>query len=100
VQPTDVWKSPSSISSYSPPTGPRRPDDTYPPGVVVGIEFSGKSTYHSVNNGLDGFAHVWVTINNLNHSITPTESFDVPGVFVGLFQGDWDEAGWVTHQVR
>lgn len=93
MQPTEQWE--EGVSALPPP-GPRRRADTYPPGAVVGVEFTGKSTYHSMNDGLDGFAHVWVTINGLNHSVSVNKSFEVPGVFVGFFQGDWDEAGWVT----
>ncbi len=33
-------------------------------------------------------------MQRLKHSVAPGEEFAVPGAFIGLFRGDWDEAGY------
>lgn len=66
------------------------------PGLVCGIEFNGKSRV---------FAHADATkttirssIDALQHTLAPGAIFELPAVFVGTYDGDWDEAGYVTQR--
>lgn len=66
------------------------------PGLVCGIEFNGKSTLCA---GADERqASIVSTIDELRHPIAPGETFEIPAVFLGRFDGDWDEAGYVTQR--
>ena len=66
------------------------------PGLVLGIEFNGKSRLRA---WIDvGGTHVTSTIDDLNHRIDPGETFEAPACFIGLYDGDWDEAGYVTQR--
>jgi alpha-galactosidase len=66
------------------------------PGLAVGVEFNGKSRLRAWADQ-DG-THLASTIDALNHRLEGGGSFVVPACFVGLFQGDWDEAGYITHR--
>lgn len=65
-------------------------------GIVCSIEFNGKSRLHA-----------WATtdqvnlvsrIDDLAHRLAPGAIFEIPAYFVGRFEGDWDEAGYVTQR--
>jgi hypothetical protein len=65
-------------------------------GLVVGIEFNGKSRLHA-----------WATpavvtlesrIDSLAHRLQPDAPFELPACFVGFYTGDWDEAGFRTQR--
>lgn len=66
------------------------------PGLILGIEFNGKSRLNAWADP-DG-THLSSTIDELNHRVDPGDTFAVPAFFVGLFHGDWDQAGYVTHR--
>jgi len=66
------------------------------PGLVVGIEFNGKSRVCAWADS--DVAHIRSTIDGLNHRVDPDDAFDIPACFVGLFHGDWDEAGYTTQR--
>jgi alpha-galactosidase len=66
------------------------------PGLVLGIEFNGKSRLRAWAE-MD-VVHVTSTMDDLNHRVGPGERFEIPACFVGLFEGDWDEASYVTHR--
>ncbi len=63
-------------SGKEPPAGP---------GLVLGIEFNGKSRLRAWNDG--GQTHLTSTIDDLNHRLDPGQSFEVPACFVGLYDG-------------
>jgi hypothetical protein len=65
-------------------------------GMVLGIEFNGKSRLRAWAD--EGTTHATSTIDDLGHRLDPNQSFDIPASFVGLFTGDWDEAGYVTQR--
>lgn len=65
-------------------------------GLVVGIEFNGKSRLSVWAQ--DGYTHLRSTVDDLAHRIAPGDVFEVPACFVGRFHGDWDEAGHVTQR--
>lgn len=65
-------------------------------GFVVGIEFNGKSTFRA--GAASDTARLVSSIDDLHHRLTPGQMFEVPACFLGLFDGDWDEAADVTHR--
>jgi hypothetical protein len=90
---------PTSCAWVALRAGAPDPSDVTPgrgPGLVVGIEFNGKSRLRA-----------WATpelvalesrIDDLAHLLRPGEPFELPACFVGAYQGDWDEAGFVTQR--
>ncbi|MFO7631435.1 MAG: alpha-galactosidase, partial [Caldilinea sp.] len=66
------------------------------PGLVVGIEFSGKSRLRAW--ATPELAAVESCIDDLAHPVQPGEPFEIPAFFVGAYNGDWDEAGYVTQR--
>lgn len=65
-------------------------------GLVVGIEFNGKSRLRAwATTELTG---VESRIDDLAHRLQPGEPFEIPAYFVGAYRGDWDEAGFVTQR--
>ena len=76
-----------------------RSDDAVPHtgyGIVAGIEFNGKSRLRAWAGA--GVTHLVSTIDDLSHRVEPGDTFEVPAYFVGIFEGDWDEAGYVTQR--
>jgi alpha-galactosidase len=73
---------------------PTRPNSG--PGFVMGIEFNGKSRIHAWAEPTQ--TTITSHIDALQHRLDPQSTFAVPGVFVGQYQGDWDEAGFVTQR--
>lgn len=74
-------------------------DDAPPhtgPGLVGGIEFNGKSRLRAW--ATPELCRFTSTIEDLNHHLAPGASFAVPACFLGRYQGDWDEAGYVTQR--
>jgi alpha-galactosidase len=96
--PSRYW-APTSCAWAALRTGqPDKPGETSftGTGVVIGIEFNGKSRLRASATA-DG-AHLTSSIDDLNHSFGPGEIFEVPACFIGLFEGDWDQAGYVTQR--
>ena len=65
-------------------------------GLVAGIEFNGKSRLRAWV--AQETAHLVSMIDDIAHVVAPGECFEVPAAFAGLFEGDWDEAGYVTQR--
>lgn len=65
-------------------------------GLVAGIEFNGKSRLFA--SATPERARLRSQIDDLAHTLAPGASFALPAAFVGLFQGDWDEAGYATQR--
>lgn len=65
-------------------------------GIVCGIEFNGKSRILAWADSQQ--AHIVSRIDELNHCLKPGCVFEVPAVFLGRFDGDWDEAGYATQR--
>jgi len=70
-------------------------------GLVAGWEFDGRSkaTVDQVSTGSGlGFVEFSAGILNLNHPVDPAGDFDTPSAFIGLFHGNFDEAGFATQR--
>lgn len=64
------------------------------PGLVVGIEFNGKSRLRAW--ATDDAALIESRIDDLAHLLQSGAPFEIPAFFVGCYTGDWDEAGYAT----
>jgi alpha-galactosidase len=67
-------------------------------GLFAGWEFDGLATATVRHSGDNGFVETSATVEELNHPIEPGETFHVPGAFIGVYHGDWDEAGYRTQR--
>lgn len=93
------YTAPTSCAWVALRDGPPDPSDETPgggPGLVVGIEFNGKSRLRAWATG--AHAAVESRIDDLAHRLHPGGCFEVPAFFVGCYAGDWDEAGYVTQR--
>jgi len=67
-------------------------------GLVAGWEFNGRAQlavhhdFHTESLNLTG------SVSSLNQPLQPGEIFESPAVFVGIFEGDWDEAAYRTQR--
>lgn len=67
-------------------------------GLFAGLEFNGRAVttvQHAPDQSLVRLSSV---IEQLNRPLNPQEEFAVPPVFLGLYRGDWDEAGFRTQR--
>jgi len=67
-------------------------------GLAFGWEFDGRARAHAEHDRGAGILRVDSLVQRLNHAVEPAGEFLVPGAFVGLFRGDWDEAGYRTQR--
>ena len=65
-------------------------------GLVCGIEFNGKSRV--IAGAARGAGEIISRIDALRHSLKPGARFEIPGVFLGRFEGGWDEAGYASQR--
>lgn len=65
-------------------------------GLVAGLEFDGRATVNARqrSQGLELSA----LIDQLSRPLATDQEFAGPWAFIGLFHGDWDDAGWVTQR--
>lgn len=71
----------------------RRNDDV---GLLAGWEFDGRADA-SFDRRADS-ADLAVSINSLYQPLAAQEVFKAPAAFIGVFKGDWDEAGFRTQR--
>jgi alpha-galactosidase len=67
-------------------------------GLFAGWEFDGRtkaSVYHTASGGYLGFSSAILAIN---HPVEAAAEFTTPSAFLGLFHGDFDEAGYRTQR--
>jgi len=65
-------------------------------GLVLGIEFNGKSRLAAW--ATSDAAFVESRIDALAHPLLQDDPFEIPACFVGCYRGDWDEAGFRTQR--
>jgi len=69
--------------------------DSRDEGLFLGWEFDGRM---DVSIFKSPALQISSSIRELNREISPNGSFPVPAAFIGLFGGDWDEAGYRTQR--
>jgi alpha-galactosidase len=67
-------------------------------GLFTGWEFDGRTKTTVRQDGSKGYVQFNSNILNLNHPVESYIEFQVPNTFIGLFHGDWDEAGYRTQR--
>jgi len=67
-------------------------------GLFAGWEFDGQAQASARYSASDGTVRLATAMQSLHHPLAAGATFQVPAAFIGLFQGDWDEAGFRTQQ--
>ena len=67
-------------------------------GLFAGWEFNGRAKTTVSHLGEDGRLQLSSEVAELHHPVAPSDSFDVPTAFIGIFHGDFDEAGYRTQR--
>ena len=67
-------------------------------GLITGWEFDGRARAQAQHERAAGRVRFSAEIMHLNRPVNPGEEFEVPGAFLGVFAGDWDEAGYRTQR--
>ena len=65
-------------------------------GLLAGWEFDGRAD--AVVQRKQDVLELSVNVNGLMHPVDSQEWFEPAGVFIGIFIGDWDEAGYRTQR--
>ena len=67
-------------------------------GLFAGWEFDGRVKTTVSQAGSPGYVQFSSTVLDLNHPVPQFGDFQTPYAFLGLFHGDWDEAGYRTQR--
>jgi alpha-galactosidase len=67
-------------------------------GLVFGWEFNGRSWVKAQLSPAWDLVDVWGSPADMHINVAAGSELAIPGGFVGLYQGDWDEAAYRTHQ--
>jgi len=73
-------------------------EDTNTRGLFAGWEFDGSAKAAVRQLGSAGALRFSSAVLNLNHPVPPAGTFDLPAAFIGLFHGDFNEAGYRTQR--
>jgi hypothetical protein len=65
-------------------------------GFFAGWEFDGRAQTTVNHVGTGDYLKLSAQVQSFNHPLEPGGEFQVPAAFLGLFHGDWDEAGYRT----
>jgi len=67
-------------------------------GLFTGWEFDGRTKTTVRQDASKSTVQFTSSILNLDHPVDPNGDFQTPSAFIGLFHGDWDEAGYRTQR--
>ncbi len=67
-------------------------------GLFAGWEFDGRASASARRLATASRVELSASIQELDRSVAPDGTFDVPAAFLGVFHGDWDEAGFRTQR--
>ena len=67
-------------------------------GIFTGWEFDGRIKTTVRQDAAKGYIQFSSTLLDLNHPVLSQTEFELPYAFIGLFHGDWDEAGYRTQR--
>ncbi|MBY0506351.1 MAG: alpha-galactosidase [Bryobacteraceae bacterium] len=70
--------------------------DSQQRGLFAGLEFNGRADF-SVRQA-NGRITLGAEVKSLYHPLRPGEAMVLPAAMIGLFRGDWDEAGYRTQR--
>lgn len=65
-------------------------------GLLTGWEFDGRADVTVERKATS--LNMSVALNGLMHAVDPQLWYEAPAAFVGIFAGDWDEAGYRTQR--
>ena len=72
--------------------------DTNMRGLFAGWEFDGRTKATVLQQSAPGYLQFSASVLDLNHPVAPMADFQVPSAFLGLFHGEFDEAGYRTQR--
>jgi hypothetical protein len=72
--------------------------DSQDNGLVAAWEFDGRAIAHAEDRREAGVLQFDAEIAHLHHRVDPGDWFHVPDAFIGVYHGDWDEAGYRTQR--
>ncbi len=67
-------------------------------GLVAGWEFDGRTSAYVRHSRNEGVLQLSASIMEMNRPVETNKEFAVPYAFLGLYKGDWDEAGYRTQR--
>jgi alpha-galactosidase len=67
-------------------------------GLFAGWEFDGRANASVRHFGPASYMTLSAQILRLNHPVDQNDEFATPWAFIGVYQGDWDEAAWRTQR--
>jgi alpha-galactosidase len=67
-------------------------------GLFAGWEFNGRSNAFVLHSGSDHVLRFGAPVDSLHHPVDAGATFSIPPAFLGLFHGNWDEAGYRTQR--
>lgn len=67
-------------------------------GLFAGLEFDGRASVMTRHLQQSGYLQLSSTISDMNRAVGANEELALPAAFIGLFEGDWDEAGYRTQR--
>ncbi|HJZ96330.1 MAG TPA: glycoside hydrolase family 36 protein [Candidatus Solibacter sp.] len=67
-------------------------------GLFAGWEFDGRTKTTVRQLASKGYVQFNSTVLDLNHLVDSNAEFEVPHTFLGVFHGEWDEAGYRTQR--
>ena len=67
-------------------------------GLFAGLEFDGRTSIEIRHTGDADALQISAVIQEMSRPVGANEELILPAAFVGLFQGDWDEAGYRTQR--
>lgn len=67
-------------------------------GLLLGLEFNGRATTTLRHDGDLRALRLSTSVPDIQHALARDEEMALPHAFLGVFRGDWDEAGWRTQR--
>jgi hypothetical protein len=71
--------------------------DDFSRGLFAGWEFDGRLEA-AISHSSAGVLHLRTDVSDMNHPLDTGGMFRSPWAFIGVFQGDWGEAGYLTQR--
>ena len=84
--------------AYADHTAWRAVRDSHDHGLICAWEFDGRAHAHVEHAHDSELLKLDARISDLNHRVSHGRTFRVPEAFIGVFHGDWDEAGYRTQR--